>query len=161
MLRVIWEVEIEYYPNCAIVGRFAESPTGFTLKNENRFGNNKLKNKRIAQFRKEIVLERIIWPFSCRSNSRLFSTAHLLFPLPKRQKFCHRFSRVPQNPGRVLFSVRAACRQFFSFAIFSPNETTAFPSPRRRLCLQKNTGIFRSEERRVGKECRSRWSPYH
>ena len=24
--------------------------------------------------------------------------------------------------------------------------------------LEKN---FRSEERRVGKECRSRWSPYH
>ena len=23
------------------------------------------------------------------------------------------------------------------------------------------TVIFRSEERRVGKECRSRWSPYH
>ena len=22
-------------------------------------------------------------------------------------------------------------------------------------------GPFRSEERRVGKECRSRWSPYH
>ena len=22
-------------------------------------------------------------------------------------------------------------------------------------------GIMRSEERRVGKECRSRWSPYH
>ena len=22
-------------------------------------------------------------------------------------------------------------------------------------------GMFRSEERRVGKECRSRWSPYH
>ena len=22
-------------------------------------------------------------------------------------------------------------------------------------------GRFRSEERRVGKECRSRWSPYH
>ena len=27
------------------------------------------------------------------------------------------------------------------------------PSLRRKLC--------RSEERRVGKECRSRWSPYH
>src|SRR5260370_30672115 len=25
----------------------------------------------------------------------------------------------------------------------------------------KSLGIFRSEERRVGKECRSRWSPYH
>src|ERR1035441_4159207 len=24
-----------------------------------------------------------------------------------------------------------------------------------------NVGIYRSEERRVGKECRSRWSPYH
>ena len=24
-----------------------------------------------------------------------------------------------------------------------------------------NTNIYRSEERRVGKECRSRWSPYH
>ena len=23
------------------------------------------------------------------------------------------------------------------------------------------TGLVRSEERRVGKECRSRWSPYH
>ena len=22
-------------------------------------------------------------------------------------------------------------------------------------------GVWRSEERRVGKECRSRWSPYH
>ena len=26
------------------------------------------------------------------------------------------------------------------------------------ICLKK---ITRSEERRVGKECRSRWSPYH
>ena len=24
-----------------------------------------------------------------------------------------------------------------------------------------NTWDYRSEERRVGKECRSRWSPYH
>src|SRR5256886_16951763 len=27
--------------------------------------------------------------------------------------------------------------------------------------LRMNFGGFRSEERRVGKECRSRWSPYH
>src|SRR5260370_3330595 len=25
----------------------------------------------------------------------------------------------------------------------------------------ESSGVFRSEERRVGKECRSRWSPYH
>ena len=34
------------------------------------------------------------------------------------------------------------------------------------ICLlvrdrQKAESMFRSEERRVGKECRSRWSPYH
>ena len=29
------------------------------------------------------------------------------------------------------------------------------------LYLQGNTARVRSEERRVGKECRSRWSPYH
>ena len=31
-------------------------------------------------------------------------------------------------------------------------------SPR---CALRNLNIPRSEERRVGKECRSRWSPYH
>ena len=29
------------------------------------------------------------------------------------------------------------------------------------LCAQRGIEIVRSEERRVGKECRSRWSPYH
>ena len=30
------------------------------------------------------------------------------------------------------------------------------------LCKRANvSAIVRSEERRVGKECRSRWSPYH
>ena len=27
--------------------------------------------------------------------------------------------------------------------------------------MQFRVGYYRSEERRVGKECRSRWSPYH
>ena len=27
--------------------------------------------------------------------------------------------------------------------------------------IQENYNWLRSEERRVGKECRSRWSPYH
>src|SRR2546426_8029956 len=27
--------------------------------------------------------------------------------------------------------------------------------------VSREAGILRSEERRVGKECRSRWSPYH
>ena len=29
------------------------------------------------------------------------------------------------------------------------------------LVVTEFTNIHRSEERRVGKECRSRWSPYH
>ena len=27
--------------------------------------------------------------------------------------------------------------------------------------VRRRPGMYRSEERRVGKECRSRWSPYH
>ena len=29
------------------------------------------------------------------------------------------------------------------------------------ILIDAGIGIRRSEERRVGKECRSRWSPYH
>ena len=29
------------------------------------------------------------------------------------------------------------------------------------LCIENPEDATRSEERRVGKECRSRWSPYH
>src|SRR2546422_6140062 len=32
---------------------------------------------------------------------------------------------------------------------------------RRKLRLGRHPALERSEERRVGKECRSRWSPYH
>ena len=36
------------------------------------------------------------------------------------------------------------------------------PQPRIAVCgLNPHAGEHRSEERRVGKECRSRWSPYH
>ena len=31
----------------------------------------------------------------------------------------------------------------------------------RKLSPQVRVEVLRSEERRVGKECRSRWSPYH
>ena len=36
------------------------------------------------------------------------------------------------------------------------------PTPEQLALVRKGlVGSFRSEERRVGKECRSRWSPYH
>ena len=40
----------------------------------------------------------------------------------------------------------------------------AFKDDKNPLAILVNSGnanAFRSEERRVGKECRSRWSPYH
>src|SRR5687768_18014794 len=40
---------------------------------------------------------------------------------------------------------------------YQPNHSKPTPSKQKgKLC-----GRIRSEERRVGKECRSRWSPYH
>ena len=37
-----------------------------------------------------------------------------------------------------------------------------WPSGKEVRTLTGHTGpVYRSEERRVGKECRSRWSPYH
>ena len=44
-----------------------------------------------------------------------------------------------------------------SFAAYSPSEKQIIIMTKNRHPLD----IFRSEERRVGKECRSRWSPYH
>ena len=48
------------------------------------------------------------------------------------------------------------------------NSATGAPLPRTSVALfvfgntgAQNFGTVRSEERRVGKECRSRWSPYH
>ena len=39
---------------------------------------------------------------------------------------------------------------------------TADETARRTFRVVKlRSGVLRSEERRVGKECRSRWSPYH
>src|SRR2546423_7569156 len=44
--------------------------------------------------------------------------------------------------------------------IFGKNVTAAAPGSTQGLYLIVSD-IERSEERRVGKECRSRWSPYH
>src|SRR6266702_626409 len=43
-----------------------------------------------------------------------------------------------------------------------PSATAArVAQPRKRKKHKHNRAAYRSEERRVGKECRSRWSPYH
>src|SRR5258707_4549955 len=69
------------------------------------------------------------------------------------------------------------CSSDLSFAIspsisIVPESTSSRPAMARRSVLlpqpdgptstvNSPSGMSRSEERRVGKECRSRWSPYH
>ena len=47
------------------------------------------------------------------------------------------------------------------FAAQNGNSVTIYESGERVGRKILATGNGRSEERRVGKECRSRWSPYH
>src|SRR2546430_7599229 len=42
-----------------------------------------------------------------------------------------------------------------------PAKISAIIGGCRQINMNRDSVIFRSEERRVGKECRSRWSPYH
>ena len=55
---------------------------------------------------------------------------------------------------------------FIALVVFSPLFLICYIAVRREdggpaIFRQERIGRFRSEERRVGKECRSRWSPYH
>src|SRR3989441_11576216 len=102
-----------------------------------------------------------------------------------------RITRVPNGYDHVLAGVRAARRaglcpvtvhcvlmrgfnadQFIPFGMFAREEgvTVRFiefmPLEEGRTCapstvVRLDEILARSEERRVGKECRSRWSPYH
>ena len=70
---------------------------------------------------------------------------------------------------QIRFLANSKGKSFTILGFESENERAAFFD-----CLQKSdaflgdlrqhldfSSLVRSEERRVGKECRSRWSPYH
>ena len=59
--------------------------------------------------------------------------------------------------------VRALAREIQNIAEGAePEAAKSSPAPTRFRSKSSRTGaLLRSEERRVGKECRSRWSPYH
>src|ERR1035437_9936415 len=68
---------------------------------------------------------------------------------------CFDFSELVTNAAQRPASAplgTAACRQLL---VREPKSAPA------HYYLAMNFGELRSEERRVGKECRSRWSPYH
>src|SRR3712207_4339087 len=64
-----------------------------------------------------------------------------------------------------------AARRYRSLAALPVEEAHLRPAARRafqqpgraaaQVAVQEGAQVRRSEERRVGKECRSRWSPYH
>ena len=70
----------------------------------------------------------------------------------RRLNFLHdntRIESVPRDDGRV------------DVVVHTRDIWTTRPSASINRAGNETTGRFRSEERRVGKECRSRWSPYH
>ena len=98
-----------------------------------------------------------VWENS-RSNWARFRASH-----------CSAFIRSSSGTGRkALFEAigaRRLCGQarwHRSQPKIHPCSSPSSPSPRSmvRREMQREASI-RSEERRVGKECRSRWSPYH
>ena len=57
--------------------------------------------------------------------------------------------------GKLIVNIEAG--QALNWAIAHDGTTVLLPSDIAMQCTESE----RSEERRVGKECRSRWSPYH
>src|ERR1041384_3576001 len=94
------------------------------------------------------------------SEVPVVSTADVVQPamLATRTISYVRFVTVPGEVGAAIttspvFVVPAARRTANGAAVTSPGESASAEGG--------NEKTSRSEERRVGKECRSRWSPYH
>ena len=74
-------------------------------------------------------------------------------------KIQHPFMITPQNAGiegTYLNIIKAIYDKPTANIILNSEKVKPFP-----LRSGTRQGCPRSEERRVGKECRSRWSPYH
>src|SRR2546427_8689126 len=81
----------------------------------------------------------------------------------ERDRIVREFKQVLADTGT---KVPMATTNLFSDPAFRDGAFTSSDSRVRAYALQKtlaaiDLGVERSEERRVGKECRSRWSPYH
>src|SRR3712207_7556365 len=75
--------------------------------------------------------------------------------LPISQALISRF-RLNPTPGFEYVSPSAT-----AITGYTPEEHYADPELRSKIVHPDDRRLIRSEERRVGKECRSRWSPYH
>ena len=75
----------------------------------------------------------------------------------------------PENYRQVAFKDMSNEEVFITRSTINTRETieidgVTYPLVKLEISSSSHpfyTGLLRSEERRVGKECRSRWSPYH
>ena len=70
----------------------------------------------------------------------------------------------PESYRPVVFKDMSNGDMFLSKSTVATKETIEFEGetyPLLKIEISNTSHPFRSEERRVGKECRSRWSPYH
>ena len=61
--------------------------------------------------------------------------------------------------GLIVFLLLSGARAFYSYRF--GDRIVLRQSRARAVSHEEEPRLHRSEERRVGKECRSRWSPYH
>src|SRR3712207_4927039 len=91
-----------------------------------------------------------------KASVRLLTSSSVKSPVVKASaacdRSCHELASLPTRIGKkVIWFCSAAAR--------SPGESPIIIMP--SLAYPSSMSCARSEERRVGKECRSRWSPYH
>ena len=70
----------------------------------------------------------------------------------------------PENYRQVAFKDMSNEEVFITRSTINTRETIEIDGvtyPLIKLKISSSSHLLRSEERRVGKECRSRWSPYH
>ena len=70
---------------------------------------------------------------------------------------CHKKSSILHNAGNMYIQLCNKCHQKELKKTRETNAIVLICS----ICGKDIRVEYRSEERRVGKECRSRWSPYH
>src|SRR3712207_8987394 len=78
------------------------------------------------------------------------------------QDVCSSDLEWPKLPPQISFSAKdKGVRWAPCSSLGLQREGRQFTWRRKCKCLLNKCLLGRSEERRVGKECRSRWSPYH
>src|ERR1035438_708438 len=121
-------------------------------------------------------------PRRCSALSLAVKNLHRLLPHPIIPRLLRNAPMLPQpldiTPSVTLSIVAEVARRIeFRFLVPSPDELQKISERREHFSISRPRldcpldGInrvvvcvgqpLRSEERRVGKECRSRWSPYH